>query len=119
MERFLLQVALMLSSVTGIDVKSAGLNQGDGGHAGPGDIRRHQRGRAEHRRHTIANGVDFGMVREQPCRGLLPHVRALQRSLTADVSTVGLLLSLTCFAHESCRVFGCREDPAVTVTKLC
>uniref|UniRef100_G1MQR1 Suppressor APC domain containing 2 n=1 Tax=Meleagris gallopavo TaxID=9103 RepID=G1MQR1_MELGA len=54
---------LMLSSVTGIDVKSAGQSQGEGGHAGPGDIRRHQRGRAEHRRHTIANGVDFGMLK--------------------------------------------------------
>uniref|UniRef100_A0A8C2TYW7 Suppressor APC domain containing 2 n=1 Tax=Coturnix japonica TaxID=93934 RepID=A0A8C2TYW7_COTJA len=47
----------------GIDVKSAGQSQGDGGHVGPGDIRRHQRGRAEHRRHTIANGVDFGMLK--------------------------------------------------------
>uniref|UniRef100_A0A669QBG3 Suppressor APC domain containing 2 n=1 Tax=Phasianus colchicus TaxID=9054 RepID=A0A669QBG3_PHACC len=47
----------------GIDVKSAGQSQGDGGHAGPGDVRRHQRGRAEHRRHTIANGVDFGMLK--------------------------------------------------------
>ncbi|OXB80609.1 UNVERIFIED_CONTAM: hypothetical protein H355_005538 [Colinus virginianus] len=44
----------------GIDVKSAGQSQGD---AGPGDVRRHQRGRAEHRRHTIANGVDFGMLK--------------------------------------------------------
>uniref|UniRef100_A0A8V1A5M7 Suppressor APC domain containing 2 n=2 Tax=Gallus gallus TaxID=9031 RepID=A0A8V1A5M7_CHICK len=47
----------------GTDVKSAGQSQGDGGHAGPGDVRRHQRGRAEHRRHTIANGVDFGMLK--------------------------------------------------------
>ncbi|XP_035197797.1 suppressor APC domain-containing protein 2 [Oxyura jamaicensis] len=47
----------------GIDVKSAGQSQGDGGHGGTGDIRRHQRGRAEHRRHTIANGVDFSMLK--------------------------------------------------------
>ncbi|NXY79188.1 SAPC2 protein, partial [Glareola pratincola] len=32
-------------------------------HPGTGDTRRHQRGRAEHRRHTITNGVDFSMVR--------------------------------------------------------
>ncbi|XP_066837034.1 suppressor APC domain-containing protein 2 isoform X2 [Anser cygnoides] len=47
----------------GIDVKSAGQSQGDGGHGGAGDVRRHQRGRAEHRRHTIANGVDFSMLK--------------------------------------------------------
>ncbi|NXW98014.1 SAPC2 protein, partial [Larus smithsonianus] len=41
----------------------AGLSQGDGSHPGAGDTRRHQRGRAEHRRHTITNGVDFSMVR--------------------------------------------------------
>ncbi|KAK0678905.1 SAPC2 protein, partial [Pygoscelis papua] len=28
-----------------------------------GDTRRHQRGRAEHRRHTITNGVDFSMLK--------------------------------------------------------
>ncbi|NXB98654.1 SAPC2 protein, partial [Orthonyx spaldingii] len=31
--------------------------------AGTGDARRHQRGRAEHRRHTITNGVDFSMLK--------------------------------------------------------
>ncbi|NXE96059.1 SAPC2 protein, partial [Menura novaehollandiae] len=41
----------------------AGLSQGDGGHPGAGDARRHQRGRAEHRRHTITNGVDFSMLK--------------------------------------------------------
>ncbi|NXD39764.1 SAPC2 protein, partial [Copsychus sechellarum] len=41
----------------------AGLSQGDSGHPGAGDIRRHQRGRAEHRRHTITNGVDFSMLK--------------------------------------------------------
>ncbi|NXK06410.1 SAPC2 protein, partial [Herpetotheres cachinnans] len=30
---------------------------------GAGDTRRHQRGRAEHRRHTITNGVDFSMLK--------------------------------------------------------
>ncbi|NXY09874.1 SAPC2 protein, partial [Pteruthius melanotis] len=34
-----------------------------GGQPGAGDARRHQRGRAEHRRHTITNGVDFGMLK--------------------------------------------------------
>lgn len=67
--RILLKVArgLMPSSLPGGDAKS-GQSQGDGGHPGAGDARRHQRGRAEHRRHTITNGVDFSMVRE--CCGL-------------------------------------------------
>ncbi|XP_025962045.2 suppressor APC domain-containing protein 2 [Dromaius novaehollandiae] len=47
----------------GADAKPAGQSQGDGGHAGAGDARRHQRGRAEHRRHTITNGVDFSMLK--------------------------------------------------------
>ncbi|NXX10997.1 SAPC2 protein, partial [Podargus strigoides] len=34
-----------------------------GSHPGAGDTRRHQRGRAEHRRHTITNGVDFSMLK--------------------------------------------------------
>ncbi|NXW69766.1 SAPC2 protein, partial [Hirundo rustica] len=38
-------------------------SQGDSGHQGAGDSRRHQRGRAEHRRHTITNGVDFSMLK--------------------------------------------------------
>ncbi|XP_040541557.1 suppressor APC domain-containing protein 2 isoform X2 [Gallus gallus] len=66
-ERFVLGLRAALpgadGGVPGTDVKSAGQSQGDGGHAGPGDVRRHQRGRAEHRRHTIANGVDFGMLK--------------------------------------------------------
>ncbi|NXI22170.1 SAPC2 protein, partial [Sterrhoptilus dennistouni] len=33
------------------------------GHPGAGDTRRHQRGRAERRRHTITNGVDFSMLK--------------------------------------------------------
>ncbi|XP_009075620.1 PREDICTED: suppressor APC domain-containing protein 2-like, partial [Acanthisitta chloris] len=45
------------------DAKSAGQSQGDGSHPGAGDTRRHQRGRAEHRRHTITNGVDFSMLK--------------------------------------------------------
>lgn len=61
---------LMLSSVTGGDAKAAGQSQGDSNHPGAGDTRRHQRGRAEHRRHTITNGVDFSMVRGQRCHGL-------------------------------------------------
>ncbi|NXL01855.1 SAPC2 protein, partial [Mesembrinibis cayennensis] len=62
---FLLQAAggLMLFSVTGGDAKAAGQSQGDGSHPGAGDTRRHQRGRAEHRRHTITNGVDFSMLK--------------------------------------------------------
>uniref|UniRef100_A0A8C5JMM2 Suppressor APC domain containing 2 n=1 Tax=Junco hyemalis TaxID=40217 RepID=A0A8C5JMM2_JUNHY len=47
----------------GGDAKSAGQPQGDSDHAGARDTRRHQRGRAEHRRHTITNGVDFSMLK--------------------------------------------------------
>ncbi|XP_069729256.1 suppressor APC domain-containing protein 2 [Phaenicophaeus curvirostris] len=47
----------------GSDAKAAGQSQGDGSHPGAGDTRRHQRGRAEHRRHTITNGVDFSMLK--------------------------------------------------------
>ncbi|NWY22610.1 SAPC2 protein, partial [Aphelocoma coerulescens] len=32
-------------------------------HRRAGDTQRHQRGRAEHRRHTITNGVDFSMLK--------------------------------------------------------
>ncbi|XP_017582261.1 PREDICTED: suppressor APC domain-containing protein 2 [Corvus brachyrhynchos] len=62
--RILLKVApgLMPSSVPGGGAKS-GQSQGDGGHPGAGDAQRHQRGRAEHRRHTITNGVDFSMLK--------------------------------------------------------
>ncbi|XP_009320619.1 PREDICTED: suppressor APC domain-containing protein 2 [Pygoscelis adeliae] len=45
------------------DAKAAGQSQGDSNHPGAGDTRRHQRGRAEHRRHTITNGVDFSMLK--------------------------------------------------------
>ncbi|KAM8796735.1 suppressor APC domain-containing protein 2 [Eudromia elegans] len=47
----------------GADAKSAGQCQGDGGHSAAGEARRHQRGRAEHRRHTITNGVDFSVLK--------------------------------------------------------
>ncbi|XP_042642912.1 suppressor APC domain-containing protein 2 [Tyto alba] len=45
----------------GDDAKAAGQSQGDGSRSGAGDAQRHHRGRAGHRRHTIANGVDFSM----------------------------------------------------------
>ncbi|NXP83804.1 SAPC2 protein, partial [Passerina amoena] len=41
----------------------AGQPQGDSDHPGARDTQRHQRGRAEHRRHTITNGVDFSMLK--------------------------------------------------------
>ncbi|KAM8995864.1 suppressor APC domain-containing protein 2 isoform 2-T2 [Ara ararauna] len=47
----------------GGDAKATGQSQGDSGHPGAGDARKHQRGRAEHRRHTITNGVDFSMLK--------------------------------------------------------
>nr|XP_010301375.1 PREDICTED: suppressor APC domain-containing protein 2-like [Balearica regulorum gibbericeps] len=49
--------------LAGGDAKAAGQSQGDGSHPGSGDPKRHQRGRAEHRRHTITNGVDFSMLK--------------------------------------------------------
>ncbi|KAF2980921.1 hypothetical protein EK904_003945 [Melospiza melodia maxima] len=51
------------SGEVGGDAKSAGQPQGDSDHPGARDTRRHQRGRAEHRRHTITNGVDFSMLK--------------------------------------------------------
>ncbi|NXU32701.1 SAPC2 protein, partial [Thalassarche chlororhynchos] len=42
---------------------SGPLPRTDGSHPGAGDTRRHQRGRAEHRRHTITNGVDFSVLK--------------------------------------------------------
>ncbi|NXW07430.1 SAPC2 protein, partial [Fregetta grallaria] len=76
---------LMLSSVTGGDAKAAGQSQGDGGHPGAGDTRRHQRGRAEHRRHTITNGVDFSMLKhmkelEQEKDFLLQGLELIERA---------------------------------------
>ncbi|KAM4647206.1 suppressor APC domain-containing protein 2 [Amazona ochrocephala] len=47
----------------GGDAKATGQSQGDSGPSGTGDARRHPRGRAEHRRHTITNGVDFSMLK--------------------------------------------------------
>ncbi|NXX49784.1 SAPC2 protein, partial [Tricholaema leucomelas] len=63
--RFVLRAAggLMFSSGPGGDAKAAGQRQGEGSHLGAGDTRRHPRGRAEHRRHTITNGVDFSLLK--------------------------------------------------------
>lgn len=115
MGRFLLQAAggLTLSSVTGGDAKAAGQSQGDGSHPGAGDTRRHQRGRAEHRRHTITNGVDFSMVRGQPCHGLQqrdpwsPGEGGLPGSLTTDTSSVWAV-ALPC-PPCTCELWGVRQ----------
>ncbi|XP_035747756.1 suppressor APC domain-containing protein 2 [Egretta garzetta] len=55
--------AITKQEESGGDTKAAGQSQGDGSYPGAGDTRRHQRGRAEHRRHTITNGVDFSMLK--------------------------------------------------------
>ncbi|XP_068513525.1 suppressor APC domain-containing protein 2 isoform X3 [Anas acuta] len=78
----------------GIDVKSAGQSQGDGGHGGTGDVRRHQRGHAEHRRHTIANGVDFSMDffpdgNQSHLGHLLPKLQEVNRCLGDLLSAMG------------------------------
>ncbi|KAM6110365.1 suppressor APC domain-containing protein 2 [Pterocles gutturalis] len=69
----------------GGDAKAAGQSQGDGGQPGAGDARRHQRGRAEHRRHTITNGVDFSMLKhmkelEQEKDFLLQGLELIERA---------------------------------------
>ncbi|XP_010139581.1 PREDICTED: suppressor APC domain-containing protein 2-like, partial [Buceros rhinoceros silvestris] len=56
------RAAASLAQASG-DAKAAGQSQGDGSHPGAGGTRRHQRGRAEHRRHTITNGVDFSVLK--------------------------------------------------------
>ncbi|XP_010115414.1 PREDICTED: suppressor APC domain-containing protein 2-like, partial [Chlamydotis macqueenii] len=67
------------------DAKAAGHSQGDEGHPGAGDARRHQRGHAEHRRHTITNGVDFSMLKhmkelEQEKDFLLQGLELIERT---------------------------------------
>ncbi|XP_062446915.1 suppressor APC domain-containing protein 2 [Rhea pennata] len=69
----------------GADAKPAGQSQGDGDHSGVRDARRHQRGRAEHRRHTITNGVDFSMLKhmkelEQEKDFLLQGLEMIERA---------------------------------------
>uniref|UniRef100_A0A8C8REH7 Suppressor APC domain containing 2 n=1 Tax=Pelusios castaneus TaxID=367368 RepID=A0A8C8REH7_9SAUR len=52
------------SSTAGTDGKPAGQPHGEGNSTGVADVRRHERGRREHRRHTITNGVDYGMLKQ-------------------------------------------------------
>ncbi|NWS66217.1 SAPC2 protein, partial [Crotophaga sulcirostris] len=63
------------------DTKAADQSHGDGTHPGGGDNRKHQRGRAEHRRHTITNGVDFSVLK---------HMKELEQE--KDVLLQGLEL---------------------------
>ncbi|KAG6926994.1 suppressor APC domain containing 2, partial [Chelydra serpentina] len=48
----------------GADGKPTGQSHGEGNGTGVVDARRHERGRSEHRRHTITNGVDYGMLKQ-------------------------------------------------------
>ncbi|XP_030391505.1 suppressor APC domain-containing protein 2 [Gopherus evgoodei] len=48
----------------GADGKPTGQSHGEGSCTGVADARRHERGRGEHRRHTITNGVDYGMLKQ-------------------------------------------------------
>ncbi|XP_030317194.1 suppressor APC domain-containing protein 2 [Calypte anna] len=69
----------------GGDTKAAGQSQEDVSHVWSGDTRRHPRGRAEHRRHTITNGVDFSMLKhmkelEQEKDFLLQGLELLERA---------------------------------------
>nr|XP_054502592.1 LOW QUALITY PROTEIN: suppressor APC domain-containing protein 2 [Agelaius phoeniceus] len=69
----------------GGDAKSAGQPQGDTDYPGARDTRRHQRGRAEHRRHTITNGVDFSTLKymkelEQEKDFLLQGLELIERA---------------------------------------
>ncbi|NWZ04649.1 SAPC2 protein, partial [Agelaius phoeniceus] len=63
----------------------AGRPQGDTDYPGARDTRRHQRGRAEHRRHTITNGVDFSTLKymkelEQEKDFLLQGLELIERA---------------------------------------
>ncbi|XP_067417569.1 suppressor APC domain-containing protein 2 [Emydura macquarii macquarii] len=48
----------------GAEGKPTGQSHGEGNSTGVVDARRHERGRREHRRHTITNGVDYGMLKQ-------------------------------------------------------
>nr|XP_023967356.1 suppressor APC domain-containing protein 2 [Chrysemys picta bellii] len=48
----------------GADGKPTGQSHCEGSCTGVADARRHERGRGEHRRHTITNGVDYGMLKQ-------------------------------------------------------
>ncbi|XP_032633629.1 suppressor APC domain-containing protein 2 [Chelonoidis abingdonii] len=48
----------------GADGKPTGQSHGEVSCTGVADARRHERGRGEHRRHTITNGVDYGMLKQ-------------------------------------------------------
>ncbi|KAM9117202.1 suppressor APC domain-containing protein 2 [Pangshura tecta] len=48
----------------GADGKPTGQSHGEVSCTGVADDRRHERGRGEHRRHTITNGVDYGMLKQ-------------------------------------------------------
>ncbi|XP_059571509.1 suppressor APC domain-containing protein 2 isoform X2 [Alligator mississippiensis] len=48
----------------GADAKPIGQSHSESNDAGVADARRHQRGRGEHRRHTITNGVDYSMLKQ-------------------------------------------------------
>ncbi|NXF94356.1 SAPC2 protein, partial [Eubucco bourcierii] len=54
---------LMFSPGPGGDAKATGQCQGEGNPPGAVDPRRHARGRAEHRRHTITSGMDFSLLK--------------------------------------------------------
>ncbi|KAI1231990.1 hypothetical protein IHE44_0007034 [Lamprotornis superbus] len=112
---------------------------GDSGHPGAGDIRRHQRGRAEHRRHTITNGVDFSMLKymkeleqekdfllqglelidrarewyHQHIQLMQEHQRLLGKKRTSAVS-LRLLLAVCGFGEQGWEVAGPGADPMVT-----
>ncbi|XP_024075177.1 suppressor APC domain-containing protein 2 [Terrapene carolina triunguis] len=48
----------------GADGKPTGQSHCEGSCTGLADARRQERGRGEHRRHTITNGVDYGMLKQ-------------------------------------------------------
>uniref|UniRef100_A0A8C3NTC2 Suppressor APC domain-containing protein n=1 Tax=Geospiza parvula TaxID=87175 RepID=A0A8C3NTC2_GEOPR len=123
----------------GGDAKSAGQPQGDSDHSGARDTRRHQRGRAEHRRHTITNGVDFSMLKymkeleqekdfllqglelidrarewyHQRIQLMQEHQRFLGKRRTSAVS-LGLLLAKFGFGEQDWEVAGPGADLMVT-----
>lgn len=73
------------NGATGVDGNAMVRSQSDSTGAGMRESQRHPRDRADHRRHTITNGVDYGMLKrmkelEQEKDFLIQGLEALERA---------------------------------------
>ncbi|XP_078498173.1 suppressor APC domain-containing protein 2 [Lissotriton helveticus] len=73
------------NGATGVDANAMVRSQSDSTGAGLRESQRHPRDRADHRRHTITNGVDYGMLKrmkelEQEKDFLIQGLDALERA---------------------------------------